>query len=853
MPAKTILSPGQRAAIFDPPTDRELVERFYALGPDDLVQVCRRRRGPNRIGYAVQLCFLRHPGRSLAPGEVPPGVMLTLLCEQLGGHRADFEHYAARGPTLREHRAEIEALLGLRAFERSDLRAMLAVGIEVAASTDRGETIVAVMAERLRSTRVVVPAPSTLERVALIARAQARRAAYSGLIRDCTPEQEAALERLIDAGEEGRTGLGWIRDWSEAPSATNLKALVERLDRVRSLGIEPERARRIHGARYAVIARVAGLVTAQHLRRLERRRRLATLVAFAIEMEAALTDAALVMVEKLVGSLFRRADRTRSDRLLGAARLLKDTARHHVRLGRLLIDTRANGHDPLRAIADRVGWDHLERSVRDAEELTRSADDGLDEVVERYPTVRKFAPTFLAAFTFRAARARDPLLGAVEALRRMYRDGRSVLPKRVPTTFLRPRWRKVVFPAGGGIDRRAYEVAVIVHLRERLASGSVWVDGSRAFRTLDDYLLPQAAFAAMRAEGQLGLAVAPVFRDWHADRRALLTRRMGEVERAAAAGKLVDVVITGGELTISPLRRSVPDEAEELKARLYALLPRVRITDLLVEVAGWSGFADRFTHARSGDTAIDQSALMGTILADATNLGLGRMAESSRGLTLARLRWTAEWHVRDETYLSALAAIVDAHIAHPLGAVWGPGDISSSDGQFFRAGGRGKARADHNARYGSEAGVLFYTLWAVRAVPHRRDRRERGRGTPRHRRPAQPRKRAGHPRARDRHCGGRRPCVRALSPARVPVRAAHPRPERATTIQHGGARRLADAAAAGRGAGQHPRDRGALGRDIAARRLDPSGHGERVDHASQVGGLPPPEPGRSRAARGRPG
>ena len=81
----------------------------------------------------------------------------------------------------------------------------------------------------------------------------------------------------------------------------------------------------------------------------------------------------------------------------------------------------------------------LERSVQDAEELTRSADDGLDEVVERYPAVRKFAPTFLAAFAFHAARPGDPLLGAVEALRRMYRDGRSVLPKRVPTTFLRPR------------------------------------------------------------------------------------------------------------------------------------------------------------------------------------------------------------------------------------------------------------------------------------------------------------------------------------------------------------------------------------------------------------------------------
>lgn len=83
--------------------------------------------------------------------------------------------------------------MGLGASERPDLRVMLAVGIEVAASTDRGETIAAVMVERLRAARMVAPA-------------QARRAAYAGLIRDCTPEQEARLERLIDASEEGARG-----------------------------------------------------------------------------------------------------------------------------------------------------------------------------------------------------------------------------------------------------------------------------------------------------------------------------------------------------------------------------------------------------------------------------------------------------------------------------------------------------------------------------------------------------------------------------------------------------------------------------------------------------------------------
>ena len=70
MPSRTILSPAQRSAIFDPPPDQATIERLYTLGPDDLGQIARRRRGANRLGYAVQLCYLRHPGRSVAENPI---------------------------------------------------------------------------------------------------------------------------------------------------------------------------------------------------------------------------------------------------------------------------------------------------------------------------------------------------------------------------------------------------------------------------------------------------------------------------------------------------------------------------------------------------------------------------------------------------------------------------------------------------------------------------------------------------------------------------------------------------------------------------------------------------------------
>ena len=717
MAGKTILTPGQRAALFDPPTDLSDIERLYTLGSEELAEIFRRRRPANRIGFAVQLCYLREPGRALRVDEMPPIAMLALLAEQLACTVNDFSLYADRSPTLREHRAQAEAWLGMRPFQIPDKRTLFDIAINVAASTDRGEAIVMEMVRAMRENNVTLPASDTFERIALVARARARKSAYAGIARGLSAQQKDNLAGLLGTGTvPGRTTLTWLREYPESPSAGNLAAVIDRLEVARGLAIEPDRARTIHANRYAVMAREAAIMSAQHLSRLDDVRRTATLCAFAIEMEVALTDAAVFMMEKMIGSMFRRAERTRSERLIQEAGRLKEIGKVYAALGRLLIEGRWKPEDPRDAIDREIGWPIIERSVHETELLTSGGEDGLEDVLERYPMVRRFAPPFLAAFTFRAAKPGDPVLAAIAVLNDMYSSNRRTLPPNVPLGFLRVRWRKLVLK-DGIVDRRAYEIAVVVHLRERLASGAIWVEGSRAYRTLSDYLLPKPTFEEMLADRKVPVAVDVTFAAWLDERRQRLNARMAEVNQKALNGELPDAVLDDSGLKISPLRNAVPDDAENLKAQLYSLLPRIRITDLLAEVAVWTGFGDRFTHVRSGDPPSDSAALMAAILADATNLGLARMAESSQGLTHARLIWTAQWHIRDESYAAALASIVDYHHVLPHSAIWGPGTGSSSDGQFYRAGAKGEARADYNAKYGSDSGVLFYTHVSDRYIP----------------------------------------------------------------------------------------------------------------------------------------
>lgn len=710
MPRRSLFSAAERQGLLCYPDCEEDLIRHYALSESDQSLIRQRRGNANRLGIAVQMCLLRFPGQGLLPNAEIPSLLLQWIGKQIGVDAACWPQYAGREETRRDHLLELRAYLGMAPFGLVHYKQSSSAIGELAMQTGKGVVLATALIENLRRRQVILPPGDVIERICAEAITRANRRIYAALTDSLTQEHRACLDMLLRMRDSSRTTqLAWLRQSPSKPNSRHMLEHIERLKTWHALDLPAGIERQVHQNRLLKIAREGAQMTPADLAKFEPQRRYATLVAIAVESMATVTDEIIGLHDRIIGKIFNTSKHKHQQQFQESGKSINEKVRLYGRTGQALLEAKQSGGDPYAAIEAVLSWGAFAESVTEAQKLAQPEDfDFLYRASESYAMLRRYAPEFLDVLKLRAAPAAQDVYDAIEALRAMNAGNVRKVPADAPTEFIKKRWEKLVFTESG-MDRRYYELCALSELNHALRSGDIWVQGSRQFKDFDEYLLPKTKFEALRKKAELPLAVNPNCEEYLQERMQLLEDRLTRVDRMAQANELPDAVINESGLKITPLDAAVPDAAQALIDKTAQLLPHVKITELLMEVDQWTGFTRHFTHLKSGDPVSDKNLLLTAILADAINLGLFKMAEPCPGATYAKLAWLQAWHIRDETYSTALAELVNAQFQHPFAALWGDGTTSSSDGQRFKAGSKAESTGHINPKYGSEPGRTFYT------------------------------------------------------------------------------------------------------------------------------------------------
>jgi hypothetical protein len=165
--------------------------------------------------------------------------MLAFIGAQLGLSGEALIDYGAREATRYQHSAALQRLYGYRPFEgrvRDEVRDWLIGAAETARSND---VLAAAMLEELRTRKIIVPGPSTIERLCANALVAAERAIAFRIAARLDPALRSRLLSLLAdiVDPTGVTRFVWLRNHEPGANSNAVNHLLDQLDWVRKIGV----------------------------------------------------------------------------------------------------------------------------------------------------------------------------------------------------------------------------------------------------------------------------------------------------------------------------------------------------------------------------------------------------------------------------------------------------------------------------------------------------------------------------------------------------------------------------------------------------------------------------------------
>ncbi|MED0951772.1 Tn3 family transposase [Bacillus mobilis] len=703
---RELLTPEQRHAFMKIPEDEWVLGTYYTFSKRDLEIINKRRREENRLGFAVQLAILRYPGWPYTHIKSIPDSFIHYISKQISSTPSSLSLYPQRENTLWDHLKEIRNEYDFVTFTLKEYRMTFRHLHQLALENGDAIHLLHECIDFLRKNKIILPAITTLERMVWEARAMAEKKLFNTVSHSLSNTQKEKLEEIIHPSESNKTLLGWLKEPPGHPSSETFLKLIERLEYIWGIELETVKISHLHRNRLLQLSRLGSRYEPYAFRDFQENKRNSILTVYLLHLTQELTDKAFEIHDRQILSLLSKGRKAQEEIQKQNGKKLNEKVIHFTNIGQALIKAKEEKLDVFEVLESVIEWNSFVSSVVEAQELARPADyDYLDLLQKRFYTLRKYTPTLLRVLEFHSTKANEPLLQAVGIIRSMNESGKRKVPNESPVDFISKRWRKHLYEDDGTINRHYYEMAVLTELREHVRAGDVSIVGSRQYRDFEEYLFSEDTWNQTKENTRLSVSLS--YEDYLTERTSSLNERLKWL--SANFNKLDGVSLEKGKLSISRLEKDAPEEAKKFSASLYQMLPRIKLTDLLMDVAYITGFHEQFTHASNNrkpdkeETIIIMAALLGMGM----NIGLSKMAEATPGLTYKQLANVSQWRMHEDAMNKAQAVLVNFHHKLQLSSYWGDGTTSSSDGMRMQLG-VSSLHADANPHYGTGKGATIY-------------------------------------------------------------------------------------------------------------------------------------------------
>jgi len=689
------------------------LERVFFLDDEDRVLVERHRGEHMRLGFSLQLVTVRWVGMFLEdPLDVPTAV-LDFMAEQLGvADPSCVKRYTARAKTKFDHQWEIRREHGLKEFTTAEEELRAWVAARSWTSGDGPKAIFTDAVGWLRKRDVLLPGLTTLTRLVADVRDETTHRLWSTLEGLLTVGQRYVLDQLLEVPPGSR--VSDLERWRKGPvprgsGPAMIKAL-EQVAEVTGLGMAGLRAEGlVPPRRLAELARYGMSADASQIRRRGDDRRLATLLATVRYLEAKAVDDTLELLDLLMTTELLNKAQSAAD---------KETVRRHPKLARAsarlavavaaLFDSESWGGPDDEPRVTQV-WEAIEAVVSRTElraalvlvndtvpPADADPDDWRSGLVGRYTTVSGFLKMLPKVIEFGANAEGSAVLAAMRKLPDVLAY-RSRLPaplvpaRTVEQAVVNGPWKRLVFgqPAyeGGAVNRHAYTFCVLEQFYRHLKRRDIYADASTRWRNPQAQLLEGPAWEAVRGEvlTTLGLPDAPdALLAGHAQS---LDDAYREVSGRLAANAEVRVDDAGRIHLTGVKAVEEPPSLVDLRARTTAMLPRVDLPEVILEVMAWEpSLAEAFTAVSGGRSRLEDlpTSIAACLAAHSMNVGYRPIAKKGfPALERSRLSHVFQNYFRPETLAPANAPLVARQTGLDLARAWGGGMVAAVDGMRF--------------------------------------------------------------------------------------------------------------------------------------------------------------------------